>query len=263
MMIDVSNYIKDDNKLLIKLLLGTSFLFSILMIFIGILFFSTNISFNRALFTFIYNLTIIFFIVIILMLTLVLFSTPRYKIKSKYIKWIKTSLKILYPLIYSTGLLLNIDKDKIQGEFAFINNHIVSKENISVKPEDILILLPHCIQWSECPHKITNNINNCKMCGKCKVKDLIELSTKYSVEVSIVSGGTAARNVIKRIKPKAIVAVACERDLISGINDVSLIPILGIINERPEGPCYNTEVNIFKVEEAINYFINGGKYNVL
>lgn len=69
-----------------------------------------------------------------------------------------------------------------------------------------------------------------------------------------------ARNIIKRLCPKAIVAVACERDLSSGIKDIKLIPVLGIVNERPEGPCCNTRVNLAKVEEAIVYFINGGDF---
>ena len=54
-------------------------------------------------------------------------------------------------------------------------------------------------------------------------------------------------------------AIACERDLTSGIQEVAEIPVIGIINERPEGPCCNTRVDLNKVEEAIRYFIEGGK----
>lgn len=252
--------IKDNNKLLIKLFIGTILVFLPVIIGIGILFITNNLFLNKSLFIFIYNLIIIIYIIIILTLIIVLFSKFKNKINFLYIKWIKISLKIIYPLIYISSFLFNIDKDIIRGEFANINNHIISKGRISVKPEDVLLLLPHCIQWSECPHKLTNNIKNCKRCGKCKLKELIDISLKYRVQISIVSGGTMARNIIKRLCPKAIVAVACERDLSSGIKDIKLIPVLGIVNERPEGPCCNTRVNLAKVEEAIVYFINGGDF---
>lgn len=61
-----------------------------------------------------------------------------------------------------------------------------------------------------------------------------------------------ARLQIERMKPKAIITMACERDLVSGIQDVAEeIPVIAIPNRRPEGPCKNTEVNPEEVEEAI------------
>ncbi|MFN3698586.1 MAG: DUF116 domain-containing protein, partial [Dictyoglomus sp.] len=60
-----------------------------------------------------------------------------------------------------------------------------------------------------------------------------------------------ARKVVKDIRPDAIVAVACERDLSSGVVDTYPIPVIGILNERPHGPCFNTTVNLKKVEDAV------------
>ena len=60
-------------------------------------------------------------------------------------------------------------------------------------------------------------------------------------------------------KPKAIVAIACERDLTEGILDTSPISVLGILNIRPEGPCKNTRVDLNKVLNAIDFFLNGKK----
>ena len=74
----------------------------------------------------------------------------------------------------------------------------------------------------------------------------------------MVTGGTFARKVIKEKRPEAIVAIACERDLTSGIQDIDILPVIGVVNERPEGPCCNTQVDLHKVEEAIKYFQQGG-----
>ena len=50
-------------------------------------------------------------------------------------------------------------------------------------------------------------------------------------------------------------AVACELDLTSGIQDSYPIPVIGILNERPHGPCINTKVDIQKVKRAILDFL--------
>ena len=47
-----------------------------------------------------------------------------------------------------------------------------------------------------------------------------------------------ARQMVKEIRPKAIIAVACERDLTSGIQDVFPLPVIGVLNERPFGPMF-------------------------
>jgi uncharacterized protein len=51
-----------------------------------------------------------------------------------------------------------------------------------------------------------------------------------------------------------IIAVACERDLASGIQDTHPLPVYGILNSRPFGPCLDTDVALDKVEWAIREF---------
>ena len=73
--------------------------------------------------------------------------------------------------------------------------------------------------------------------------------------MSMATGGTLARKFVREYRPRAIVAIACERDLTSGIQDSNPIPVLGITNERPFGPCFNTEIRIERVEEALQFFM--------
>ncbi len=60
---------------------------------------------------------------------------------------------------------------------------------------------------------------------------------------------------MKELHPKLILAIACERDLASGIQDVYPLPAVGVLNIRPNGPCYNTTVDLTEVKEAINKYI--------
>ena len=80
---------------------------------------------------------------------------------------------------------------------------------------------------------------------------MIALADEYQIKIAVATGGTLARRIIVQNRPEAIVAVACELDLTSGIQDSYPIPVIGILNDRPEGPCINTKVNIQKVRNAI------------
>ena len=89
---------------------------------------------------------------------------------------------------------------------------------------------------------------------KIRLKELLEIKEKYNTKIFVATVGTLARKIIIDNRPKAVIAVACERDLTSGVRDVSKIPVLGVFNFRPNGPCIDTNINIKEVEEAINFF---------
>ena len=95
-----------------------------------------------------------------------------------------------------------------------------------------------------------------KGCGKCKIRDLLALSRRYNVPVSVATGGTLARRIVVEKKPEVIIAVACERDLTSGIQDSYPIPVFGILNKRPFGPCFDTDVDLPLVENALVTFLD-------
>jgi hypothetical protein len=160
----------------------------------------------------------------------------------------------LFPFMILVGKVVGIPKERIQQSFIEVNNNLVQSNCHGSKPKKILILLPHCIQDFDCQIRITGNIRNCKGCGKCEIKDLIELSDQYDVKIAVATGGTLARRIIVQNRPDAIVAVACELDLTSGILDSYPIPVVGILNERPYGPCINTKVDIQKVKDVIADF---------
>jgi hypothetical protein len=155
------------------------------------------------------------------------------------------------------GRLFGVSKEEIEDSYIKINNQMTVSQDRKYRPEEILILAPHCLQNTNCPHKITIDVQNCHRCGKCSVAGLLDIAEETGVNLVVASGGTFARKLAKEYQPKAIVAIACERDLTSGIKDMNAqhIPVVGVLNERPNGPCYNTTVQICKVRQALAEFI--------
>ena len=160
-------------------------------------------------------------------------------------------IKFLLPVIETIGKLFGIPKDTIRQSFIAMNNSLVASQRLLVPADRILILLPHCLQLFDCEIKVTGDINKCIRCGRCDIRGLADIAQKYHVDISVATGGTLARKVIIEKRPKLVVAVACERDLTSGIKDCYPLPVIGILNDRPFGPCFNTKVDVEKIDDAI------------
>ncbi len=161
-------------------------------------------------------------------------------------------LKVFYPFLMLCGAFVKGKKEDFQRAIIRLNNRLVRSEGIRTKK--ILLLLPHCLQTTKCDIRLTHNIYNCARCGRCEIRDLIDIAEEHHLNLFVATGGTLARKIVSEARPEAIVAVACERDLSSGIVDAYPLPALGVPNERPFGPCLNTRVDLDKVREAIRFF---------
>lgn len=163
-------------------------------------------------------------------------------------------LNLKWSLLFFLGPVFGVPREKLAPKFIEENNAGVLQEGDCFKGEELLILAPHCLQKDSCLHKITRHLENCQQCGGCKIGDLKALQQKYNCRLDVATGGTLARQIIKQYRPKGIVAIACERDLVSGVMDVYPLPVIGVLNRRPFGPCFNTDVDLELVEQGLKSF---------
>lgn len=140
----------------------------------------------------------------------------------------------LLPLSMKLAGRLGISRDRLGHSFIKVSNLLV---NNATGDGRVLALLPRCL-------------------SKELKKKTEEICASYPDVVAYTApGGTVARKIIRETKPRAIVAVACERDLVSGIQDIApKIPVIGIPNSRPVGPCKNTELDIVEFQTALKFF---------
>lgn len=164
--------------------------------------------------------------------------------------------KLKYELYYLMFVISERKKHQketntVAQRFLEYNNRRVFNFIKGKKIEKALILLPHCVQNYDCPFKITSNIENCKKCGQCVIGDFLNIKTQFPVEIRIATGGTLARKHIKDTNPDLVIAVACKRDLMSGIHDAFPVNVLGVFNQIPNEPCINTTVSIEKIKKYL------------
>ncbi len=237
-----------------KYMTAIGFLVGILiLLLIGLNIFMTSL---KTVFSVLVNGVILTLLLVTIFSSLVTYRVMKDKKVPNNIKRLNFKIvNVLYPILIVIGNTLNIPKNEIRKVYIRLNNDYIYSNRYNMSSDDILILIPHCIQKSECKLKITTDVKNCKSCGLCNVADLLKLQNKYNVNVFIATGGTLARKKIKEVRPKAVVAVACERDLTAGVQDINKIPVLGVFNQRPNGPCVDTKIDINEVENAIKFFI--------
>lgn len=165
-------------------------------------------------------------------------------------------LRHFLPLALALSSFVGFSREEVQRSFVELNNQLVRAGMAGrLGPDEILLLAPHCLQWHQCGFRVTGDLDNCQQCGRCDISGLRSLQRRYGVKVGVTTGGSAARELIVRLKPRAVVAVACERDLSTGIQDIQPLPSIGILNIRPNGPCLDTRVELQKIEEGIRFFL--------
>lgn len=201
------------------------------------------------------GISVLFFLISCLFITNMAFNVANITVFSFLDKYIFHFINALFPLIILWGKVFGISRREIERSFIALNNYILTHRKIKVKAGDLLVISPHCLQLASCPHKITHNINNCKRCNRCTIGPLITMSERLGFHFRVATGGTLARKIAKELRPKMVLAIACERDLTSGIQDVYPLPAAGVLNLRPNGPCYNTTVDLDLVEKTIKQFI--------
>lgn len=163
-------------------------------------------------------------------------------------------IKFFFPLTVLVAGLLRVKRIKIERAFIDLNNRMVMamvRAGRRFVPEKILILMPHCIQYDNCKIKVTRDVRNCVGCGRCEIGELVSLSDEYRINLLVLTGGTIARRRLVELRPDAVIAVACERDLTSGVQDAYPLPVIAIVNKRPRGYCLETGVDMADVKQAI------------
>jgi hypothetical protein len=136
-----------------------------------------------------------------------------------------------------------------------LNNLAVRLRRTRCKPDQLLILFSRCLQRSGCDRKLTEDLANCRRCGRCPVTRFLDLADKYRVQAFIATGGRQASARAGQPQVKAIVAVACEKELRQGIFASLPKAVLARTITWPCGPCKDTAIEIDAVEEAVRWFL--------
>ena len=128
-------------------------------------------------------------------------------------------------------------RDWVENAAVKVYNALALTRGRKVGQGELLVLIPRCL-------------------SKETLDGVLGIAGRYEVPVFVATRGQLARRVIRERRPRAVVAVACERDMVSGLHDVAgKIPVLGLTMTLPSGPCKDASVNLDEFEEWVRAYV--------
>ena len=140
----------------------------------------------------------------------------------------------------------------MRGFLIAANNWLVRHARRRVQPAELLVLLPRCLHRAGCAQAVIESLDDCRQCGQCDIAALIRLRAETGVRMRMAGGGRAAAALTRQPDVHAIVACACEKELVDGIRAAFPKPVLAVANETPDGFCRNTRVDAKRLRAAID-----------
>ena len=128
-------------------------------------------------------------------------------------------------------------RDWVENAAVKVYNALALLRGRKVGQGELLLLIPRCL-------------------SKDTLDGVLGIAGKYGVPVFVATRGQLARRVIRERRPRAVVAVACERDMVSGLHDVAgKIPVLGLTMTLPSGPCKDAMLNLGQLEDWVRAYV--------
>jgi hypothetical protein len=128
-------------------------------------------------------------------------------------------------------------RDWVENAAVKVYNALALARGRKVGQGELLLLIPRCL-------------------SKVTLDGVLGIAGKYGVPVFVATRGQLARRVIRERRPRAVVAVACERDMVSGLHDVAgKIPVLGLTMTLPSGPCKDASLDLTQLEQWVQAYV--------
>jgi hypothetical protein len=124
-------------------------------------------------------------------------------------------------------------RDWVEHAAIDVYNTLAERRGRRVGKGELLVLIPRCL-------------------SKQALDGVLEIAGRYEVPVFVATRGQLARRVIRERRPRAVVAVACERDMMTGLRDVAgRLPVLGLTMQLPNGPCRDATIDLEQMEKWV------------
>lgn len=128
-------------------------------------------------------------------------------------------------------------RDWVEHAAIDVYNALAERRGRTVGKGELLVLIPRCL-------------------SKQALDGVLAIAGRYEVPVFVATRGQLARRVIRERRPRAVVAVACERDMMTGLRDVAgRLPVLGLTMRLPNGPCRDAILDLDVMERWVKGWI--------
>jgi hypothetical protein len=142
-----------------------------------------------------------------------------------------------FRLASRVGEMFGVQRDWTDNAAVAVYDRLAWAREWRVRANEMLILIPRCL-------------------SRASLEGVMDIAKRYDVATFVATRGAYARQAIRERRPKAVVAVACERDMISGLRDVAgRLPVLGLTMQLPNGPCKDASLDLAEMERFVKKYL--------
>jgi uncharacterized protein len=171
-----------------------------------------------------------------------------YSFKKRKIIFPSFVLFMLYLFYFPSKLLCRVFRIRetlVDDILIDVRNALMLDRFVHTK-ERRAVFLPQCMRHPECKARCDPvHGYECKRCGKCDISTIYEAADRCNFKVFIIPGSSFVKKIFAKYKPQSCLGVACYNELAEDMQEVSFIPVQGVLLLR-DG-CFNTKANVEEI----------------
>jgi uncharacterized protein len=135
-----------------------------------------------------------------------------------------------------------------------VRNKVNEKVYKHTKPQDKIVVLPHCLRSTECEANLETSGLVCNNCNRCVIGVIKTKAEEKGFKVFIIPGSTFLKKILEKNDFKAVLGVACYQDLNLSMMKLSKFSCQGV--PLLKDGCINTKVDVKAVFEKLGEIQN-------
>lgn len=201
---------------------------------------------GRITFVFIISLAALFALSIVLGAVLVK------KKKTIFPRFLMFSIDNFYFQFKKLASIFGIRESLVDQIGIDIRNTLSSNAFAGIKAAERILVVPQCLRHPKCPARLDSRQGIlCKECGLCVIKELKGEAERLGYGFYAVPGGRFVERIVKTVKPKAALGVACYKDLNMAMHELGRSKFIVQGVPLVKDGCVGTEVNIRELIERM------------
>ena len=160
------------------------------------------------------------------------------------------TIDMFYGLFKKFSENVGVDAKIVDQIGVEVRNKVNEKFFKKIKPQDKILVLPHCLRHVDCEAKLESSGLVCKDCNRCVIGVLKSKAENKGFKVFIIPGSTFLKKILEKNNFKAVLGVACYQDLNLAMMKLSKFSCQGV--PLLKDGCINTKVDPRAVLEKMD-----------
>jgi hypothetical protein len=141
--------------------------------------------------------------------------------------------------------LIGLKPDNVERLYIDFKNDYHKERFHGAEPEQKILFLPQCLRKTGCKATLDENGYHCANCSaECKVSAIKAHAENLGYKVFVCPGGSMIAKIIVKYRPKAVLGVACIKEIVMAAEELEQRRIPYQAVELLKDGCVSTDVDV-------------------